>query len=93
MENKKVIFSGVQPTGKITIGNYLGAIKNWTTMQEEFNSIFCVVDLHSITVNQVPAELRKNTFDLLALYIACGLDPQKSILFVQSHVPAHTELA
>ena len=61
MENKKVIFSGVQPTGKITIGNYLGAIKNWTTMQEEFNSIFCVVDLHSITVNQVPAELRKNT--------------------------------
>lgn len=93
MENKKVIFSGVQPTGKITIGNYLGAIKNWTTMQEEFNSIFCVVDLHSITVNQVPAELRKNTFDLLALYIACGLDPQKSILFVQSHVPAHAELA
>lgn len=94
MDNcKKVIFSGIQPTGRITIGNYLGSLKNWIGMQEEFNSIFCVVDMHSITVNQVPAELRKNTFDLLALYLACGLDPQKSILFVQSHVSAHAELA
>ncbi len=91
--HKKVIFSGIQPTGKITIGNYLGSIKNWIPMQEEFDSIFCVVDMHSITVNQIPAELRKNTYDLLALYLACGLDPQKSILFVQSHVPAHAELA
>ena len=64
MDIKKTILSGVQPSGTLTIGNYLGAIKNWTTMQEEFNSIFCVVDLHSITVNQVPAELRKNTQDL-----------------------------
>lgn len=94
MDNcKKVIFSGIQPTGRITIGNYLGSLKNWIGMQEEFNSIFCVVDMHSITVNQVPVELRKNTFDLLALYLACGLDPQKSILFVQSHVSAHAELA
>lgn len=92
-EKKQVIFSGVQPTGKITIGNYIGSIKNWVPMQQQFDSIFCIVDLHSITVAQVPAELRKNTYDLLALYIACGLDPQKCILFVQSHVPAHAELA
>ena len=90
---KQVVFSGVQPTGKITIGNYIGSIKNWVPMQEQYDCIFCVVDLHSITVSQIPAELRKNTFDLLSLYLACGLDPQKSILFVQSHVSAHTELA
>ena len=91
-QGKKVIFSGIQPTGKITIGNYLGSLKNWIGMQEEFDCIFCVVDMHSITVTQVPSELRKNTFDLLALYMACGLSPEKSILFVQSHVPAHAEL-
>ena len=90
---KQVVFSGVQPTGKITIGNYIGSIKNWVPMQEQYDCIFCVVDLHSITVSQIPAELRKNTYDLLSLYLACGLDPQKSILFVQSHVSAHTELA
>lgn len=90
---KKTVFSGVQPTGKITLGNYLGAIKNWAPLQEEYNCIYCVVDLHSITVNQVPAELRKNTMDLVALYIACGIDPDKSTLFIQSHVPAHAELA
>ena len=90
---KKTAFSGVQPTGKITIGNYLGAIKNWRPLQEEYNCIFCVVDLHSLTVTQVPAELRKNTMELLALYIACGIDPQKSTLFIQSHVHEHAELA
>lgn len=89
---KKTVFSGVQPTGKITLGNYLGAIKNWAPLQEEYNCIYCVVDMHSITISQVPAELRKNTMDLLALYIACGIDPQKSTLFIQSHVPAHAEL-
>lgn len=88
----KTVFSGVQPTGKITIGNYLGAIKNWRPLQEKYNCIFCVVDLHSLTVTQVPAELRKNTMELLALYIACGIDPDKSTLFIQSHVHEHAEL-
>lgn len=92
-EAKKTVFSGVQPTGKITLGNYLGAIKNWAPLQDEYNCIYCVVDLHSITVAQVPADLRKNTMELLALYIACGVDPQKSTLFIQSHVPQHAELA
>ena len=90
---KKTAFSGVQPTGKITIGNYLGAIRNWRPLQEEYNCIFCVVDLHSLTVTQVPAELRKNTMELMALYIACGIDPGKSTLFIQSHVHEHAELA
>ena len=92
-QQKKTVFSGVQPTGKITIGNYLGAIKNWKQLQDDYNCIYCVVDLHSITVNQVPADLRKNTMDLLALYLACGVDPAKSTVFIQSHVPAHSELA
>ncbi len=92
-EAKKRVFSGVQPTGKITLGNYLGAIRNWTPLQEQYDCLFCVVDLHSLTVAQVPAELRKNTLDLVALYIACGLDPNKSALFIQSHVHEHAELA
>lgn len=89
---RKTVFSGVQPTGKITLGNYLGAIRNWGPLQEEYNCIYSVVDLHSLTVTQVPAELRKNTMDLLALYIACGIDPEKSTLFIQSHVHEHAEL-
>lgn len=91
--NKKVIFSGVQPTGIPMIGNYIGAIRNWIELQEQYDCLFCVVDLHSITVRQVPAELRKHSVDLLALYIACGLSPEKSTLFFQSHVPAHSELS
>ena len=91
--SKKRVFSGVQPTGKVTLGNYLGAIKNWTPLQEQYECLFCVVDLHSLTVTQVPAELRKNTMDLVALYIACGLDPNRSSLFIQSHVHEHAELA
>ena len=90
---KKRVFSGVQPTGKVTLGNYLGAISNWRPLQEQYDCIYCVVDLHSLTVTQVPAELRKNTMDLVALYIACGIDPQKSTLFIQSHVHEHAELA
>ncbi|MCM1194406.1 MAG: tryptophan--tRNA ligase [Corallococcus sp.] len=94
MENvKKTVFSGVQPTGKITLGNYLGAIRNWGPLQDDYNCLYCVVDLHSLTVTQVPAELRKNTLDLVALYIACGIDPNKSSLFIQSHVHEHAELA
>ena len=92
-EVKKRVFSGVQPTGKVTLGNYLGAIRNWKPLQDNYDCLFCVVDLHSLTVSQVPAELRKNTLDLTALYIACGIDPDKSILFIQSHVHEHAELA
>lgn len=92
MDEKKIVFSGVQPTGKITIGNYIGAISNWVPMQQQHDCIFCVVDMHSITVEQVASQLRKNTLDLVALYIACGIDPAKSTLFIQSHVPAHAEL-
>ena len=90
---RKRVFSGVQPTGKVTLGNYLGAIRNWQPLQEQYDCIYCVVDLHSLTVTQVPAELRKNTMELVALYIACGIDPSKSTLFIQSHVHEHAELA
>lgn len=90
--DKKVIFSGVQPSGNLTIGNYLGAIKNFSAFSDEYKCFYCVVDLHAITVHQVPADLRRRTYETLALYIACGLDPQKNTLFVQSHVPAHAEL-
>ncbi len=96
MENtqKKRVFSGVQPSGVLTIGNYLGAIKNWKTFEsDEYDPLYCVVDMHAITVRQVPSELRRRTYEILALYIACGLDPQKNTMFVQSHVPAHAELS
>ena len=96
MENqdiKKTILSGVQPSGTLTIGNYLGALRNWATMQYDYNCYFCVVDLHAITVRQVPAELRQNCLKTLALYLAVGIDPEKNTLFLQSHVPAHAELA
>ena len=90
---KKRVFSGVQPSGQITIGNYLGALKNWVGLQKEYDCIFCVVDLHSITVRQDPAQLRRRTRELLAMYLACGIDDPNNIFFVQSHVPAHAELA
>jgi tryptophanyl-tRNA synthetase len=90
---KKTIFSGVQPSGNLTIGNYLGAIKNWTALQDDYDCIYCVVDMHAITVRQVPAELRKRTYETLAVYVAAGLDPEKNTLFVQSHVPGHAMLA
>ncbi len=90
---KKTIFSGVQPSGNLTIGNYLGAIKNFSDFQDKFNCLYCVVDEHAITVRQDPAELRRRTYETLALYIATGLDPEKNILYVQSHVPCHAELA
>ena len=90
---KKTILSGVQPSGTLTIGNYLGALRNWATMQYDYNCYFCVVDLHAITVRQVPAELRQNCLKTLALYLAVGIDPDQNALFIQSHVPAHAELA
>lgn len=90
---KKTILSGVQPSGTLTIGNYLGALRNWAKMQDDYNCYFCVVDLHAITVRQVPAELRQNCLKTLALYLAVGIDPEKNALFLQSHVPAHAELS
>lgn len=90
---KKRIFSGVQPTGNLTIGNYLGAIKNWTALQNDYECIYCVVNQHAITVRQDPAHLRRATYETLAVYLAAGLDPEKNTLFIQSHVPAHAELA
>ena len=91
-KDKKIIFSGVQPSGNLTIGNYLGAIKNFGLFQETYNCLYCVVDMHAITVRQDPAELRRRTYETLALYMASGLDPEKNVLFVQSHVPAHAQL-
>lgn len=93
MEQKKIIFSGMQPSGTITLGNYLGALKNWTDLQEEYHCLYCIVDMHAITVRQDPATLRKNARDLMMLYIAAGLDPEKNIIYMQSHVSAHAELA
>ena len=92
---RKVVFSGVQPSGALTIGNYIGAIKNFVDLQNsgEYNAYYCIVDLHAITIPQIPKELRKNTLDVLALYLAVGIDPEKSTLFIQSHVPEHTELS
>ena len=92
-EKRKTILSAVQPSGLLTIGNYLGAIRNWSLLQEQYDCYFCVADLHAITVRQVPAELRRRTLETLAVYIACGLDPEKNHLFVQSHVPEHAQLA
>ena len=91
--NKKVIFSGIQPSGALHLGNYLGALRNWVAMQDEYNCVYCVVDEHAITVRQAPAALRRQTIELFAQLVACGIDPEKSILFIQSHVPAHAELA
>ena len=90
---KQIIFSGIQPSGQITIGNYLGALANWVELQDKYDCIFCVVDMHAITVQQTPSTLRNNTLELAALYFACGINPEKSTVFVQSHVPAHAELA
>lgn len=92
MEEKRRLFSAVQPSGIPTIGNYIGAIKNFAELQDEYDCIYAVADLHTLTVRQVPAELRARTLELLALYIACGIDPEKSVLFVQSHVHEHAEL-
>ena len=90
-ENKKIIFSGIQPSGDLTLGNYLGALKNWVKLQDEYDCYFCVVDLHAITVRQTPADLRRRTLELLSIYIASGISPEKNTLFIQSHVPAHAE--
>ncbi len=93
MENeKKVLLSGIQPSGDLHLGNYLGAIKNWAELSDRFDCYWFMADLHTITVRQVPAELRRRTLTQIATYIACGLDPEKNTIFVQSHIPAHAQL-
>ncbi len=92
MEQKKRIFSGMQPSGVITLGNYLGALKNWTKLQDEYDCLYCIVDMHAITVRQDPVKLRKQARDLLVQYLAVGLEPEKNIMYYQSHVPQHAEL-
>ena len=92
MKNKKRILSGVQPTGDLHLGNWLGAIRNWVTLQEQYETFLCVVDLHAITAEHNPKELSKNTLSTAALYVACGIDPNICSIFVQSHIPAHSEL-
>ena len=93
MEEKKILFSAIQPSGILTIGNYLGALRNFRKLQDDYNSVFSIADLHTLTVKQDPAILRKNTYELTALYLACGIKADQSILFAQSHVSAHAELA
>ena len=93
MKNKSRVFSGIQPSGDPHIGNYIGAIRNWVADQEEYDNLFCVVDQHAITASYDPEELRRNVRQLVAVYLASGLDPSRCSLFVQSHVPEHTELA
>ena len=94
MENqKKVMLSGIQPSGELHLGNYLGAVKNWGLLQDEYNCTYCIVNQHAITVRQDPKELKNNTLSAYALMLACGIDPKKSIAFIQSHVSTHAELA
>ncbi len=91
MDEKKVLLSGIKPSGDLTLGSYIGAVKNWTELADQFDCYYFLADLHAITVRQNPADLRKRTLDQLAQYIACGLDPQKNTLFIQSHVHQHAE--
>ncbi len=93
LNDMKVTFSGIQPSGNLTIGNYLGALKNFSEYTDDYKCFYCIVDQHAITVRQVPAELRRRSYEMMALYIAAGLDPEKNTLYVQSQVPAHTEMA
>ena len=92
-QQKKTIFSGIQPSGTLTIGNYIGALRNWKLLEDEYHCIYCVVDEHALTVRQDPAKLRRRCAEVMALFMAVGLSPEKSVLFCQSHVPAHAELS
>ncbi len=92
-KDKKIIFSGIQPTGIFTLGNYIGAVRNWDALQDEYNCVYSIVDMHSITVRQEPATLRQNTLKAYALLLACGIDTSKSIAFIQSHNKNHAELS
>lgn len=90
---KKRVFSGIQPTGAFTLGNYIGAVRNWPLLQDEYECIYCVVDQHALTIRQVPAELRKRSYEAAAMLLASGIDPEKSLVFIQSHVPQHSQLS
>ncbi len=92
MKAKPIVLSGAQPSGQLTIGNYLGALRQWDQMQDDYDCLYCIVDLHAITVRQEPAALRSASLDSLALYLACGIDPVRSSVFMQSHVPEHSPL-
>ena len=92
-ERKKISYSGIQPSGIIHLGNYLGAVRNWVNFQEDYNGVYCIVDMHAITVRQDPKQLRQNTLEGYALGMACGIDPERSIFYVQSHVHTHAELS
>ncbi len=92
-EAKKRVFSGIQPTGGFTLGNYIGAIRNWPALQDQYDCLYCVVDQHALTVRNDPAEFRRKTLEAAAMLLACGIDPQKSLLYIQSHVPQHAQLA
>ena len=92
MEQKKSVLSGIQPSGVLTLGNYIGALRNWAKLQADFNAYYCVVDMHSITVRQDPEALRRRSIETMALLIACGVKPETSTMFIQSHVPAHAQL-
>ena len=91
--DKQVIFSGIQPSGKLTLGNYLGAVRNWNKLQDEYECYYCIVNMHAMTQMQVPKDFRRQTLEGLAMLLACGIDPEKNTLFIQSHVPAHAEAA
>ena len=93
MSNKSVVLSGCQPSGQLTLGNYMGALKQWVSMQDDYDCLYMIVDLHAITVRQDPKQLAEACLDGLSLYLACGIDPQKSTLFLQSHVPEHAQLS
>ena len=90
---KKTILSGIQATGNLTLGNYLGALNNWVEMQDKYDCYYMIADLHTLTIRKDPEELRKNTLSLIALYIAAGLDSDKNTIFIQSHIPAHSCLS
>ncbi len=93
IQKKKILFSGVQPSGTLTLGNYIGALRNFSLLQDEYNCVYCIVDLHAITVRQEPAVLRRRCLEVAGIYMACGIDPEKSIIYCQSHVSAHAELS
>ena len=92
-EKKPIIFSGIQPSGTLTLGNYIGALRNFSKLQDDYDCIYSIVDMHAITVRQNPADLRRRCMELAAIYIASGIDPKKSLIYCQSHVSAHAELA
>jgi tryptophanyl-tRNA synthetase len=93
MEKRKISYSGIQPSGVIHLGNYLGAVRNWVALQEEYHGIYCIVDMHAVTLRQDPKQLRENTLAAYALGMACGIDPEKSVFYIQSHVHTHAELS